>query len=183
MDDPTAIQHCRAGQPDAFRYLVQRYQKEAIMHALAILRHREDALDAAQDAFITAFQTLHRFDATCPFYPWFYTILRNRCYKLLALRRRHAAQPVDRLEVLARPADSSSTDNTDLLERALAALSPQDRELIMLKHQDGLRYRDLAALLNIPAGTVMSRLHQARTRLRHEWRKLSDDPRIPRGQP
>jgi RNA polymerase sigma-70 factor (ECF subfamily) len=183
MDDAAAIEHCRGGERDAFRYLVERYQKEAIMHALAILRHREDALDAVQEAFLTAFRTLHRFNSTCPFYPWLYTILRNRCYKLLDLRRRQTAQAVDGLEVLARRSDSSSARNTELLEQAMARLSPQDRELIMLKHQDGLRYRDLAALLNIPAGTVMSRLHQARTRLRQKWLELSGERGTPQGEP
>ena len=179
MDDATAIERCRAGERDAFRYLVERYQREGIMHALAILRHREDARDAVQEAFLTAFQTLHRFDSACPFYPWFYTILRNRCYRLLDLRRREGAQAVGGLELLASPSDSSSAGNAELLEQALARLSPEDRELIMLKHQDGLRYRDLAARLNIPAGTVMSRLYQARCRLRHEWLRLSNERGIP----
>jgi RNA polymerase sigma-70 factor (ECF subfamily) len=183
MDDATAIERCKAGERDAFRYRVERYQKEGIMHALAILRHREDARDAVQEAFLTAFQTLHRFDATCPFYPWFYTILRNRCCKLLDLRRRQAAQPVGGLELLASSSDSFSARNTELLEQALARLRPQDRELILLKHQDGWRYRDLAALLEILAGTVMSRLYQARSRLRQEWLKRSEKRGIPQGEP
>ena len=67
-----------------FVTLSNDYQAEAIGHAIAILGNREDAMDAVQEAFIDAFQALDRLDLTRRFYPWFYVILRNRCYKLAA---------------------------------------------------------------------------------------------------
>ena len=92
MDDEAAIEKCRAGNNEAFRHVVERYQAEAIGHAIAILGNREDAMDAVQEAFIDAFQALDRVDLTRRFYPWFYVILRNRCYKLAAKLKTRSKQ-------------------------------------------------------------------------------------------
>ena len=88
MDDSVAIQKCLAGDWEPFRLLVEKYQGRAVGHALAIVGNREDALDAVQEAFLDAFRALGRFDRGRQFYPWFYAILRNRCFKLLASRER-----------------------------------------------------------------------------------------------
>jgi len=172
MDDPTAIQNSRRGDSEAFRHLVERYQREAVGHAFAILGNREDALDAVQEAFIDAFQALDRFDLSRRFYPWFYTILRNCCYKLAASRRRRETSSTDELEMLA-PMPDATSEETLLLERALRELSPQERELLTLRHLDGLSYEELAERLDVPQGTVMSRLYQARKHLRQRLARYS----------
>ena len=96
MDDQEAIERCRKGENEAFRYIVERYQRLAVNHATAILGNREDALDAAQEAFIDAFRALGNFDKARQFYPWFYVLLRNRCYKLMARRRETEGFPCTR---------------------------------------------------------------------------------------
>jgi len=169
MDDLLTIQNCSAGNWDAFRHLVEKYQTKAVGHALAIIGNREDALDAVQEAFLDAFQALGRFDSERPFYPWLYAILRNRCFKLLAGRKRHEADSLEQPELQAEilgSANNLSPEELLSLEQALLALSPEDRELITLKHLDGLSYRELAEMLAIAEGTVMSRLYYARQRLR-----------------
>jgi len=173
MDDLSAIQNCRAGDREAFRHLVEKYQAQAVGHALAIIGVREDALDAVQEAFLDAFQALGSFDQERQFYPWLYAILRNRCFKLLASRKRLEVRSLGEIhtEILA-PTSSLSPEELMALERALLALSPEDRELITLKHLDGLSYRELAERLGIAEGTVMSRLYYARQRLRE---RLSSD--------
>jgi RNA polymerase sigma-70 factor, ECF subfamily len=173
MDDLSAIQNCRAGDREAFRHLVEKYQAQAVGHALAIIGVREDALDAVQEAFLDAFQALGSFDQERQFYPWLYVILRNRCFKLLASRKRLEVSSLGEIhtEILA-PTSSLSPEELMALERALLALSPEDRELITLKHLDGLSYRELAERLGIAEGTVMSRLYYARQRLRE--RLISD---------
>ena len=88
MEDSVAIERCKRGDKDAFRYLVERYQSEAVGHALAIVVEREDALDVVQEAFLDAYQALARFDTSRQFYPWLYTILRNRCFKLMNGRKK-----------------------------------------------------------------------------------------------
>jgi RNA polymerase sigma-70 factor, ECF subfamily len=161
MDDATYVRRFQAGEHAAFRGLVENHQRPALAHALAIVTDVDDARDAVQDAFIDAYAALPRFDPTRRFYPWFYVLLRNRCFKLLAKRKRHAAVALPQL--LSLP---GSPDDARALHGALMALSAEERELVLLKHIDGLSYAELAERLEIPAGTVMSRLYHARSKLR-----------------
>jgi RNA polymerase sigma-70 factor (ECF subfamily) len=165
MDDATTVQRCLEGDPDAFRTLVERYQGRALGHAAAILRNREDAQDAVQEAFLNAHRALGTFDRERVFYSWFYAILRNCCYKLLAHRRLDVVEQPVPLDLLESP--GVPVDDRLAIEGALAALTPADREIVMLRHFDGLSYTELAAALEVPAGTVMSRLFNARQRLRN----------------
>ena len=162
MDDSAAIRRCRQGEQEAFRHLVELYQRQAIAHATAILGNREDAQDAVQEAFVDAFRALKTFDETRAFYPWFYVLLRNRCYKLAA--RRRETDDIEEIEIVA-PVSGPATEQTLALERALLSLDREDREIVMLKYFDGLTYDELAERLHIPRGTVMSRLFHARRRL------------------
>lgn len=174
MDDSTAIQKCKQGETEAFSHLVRKYQAEAIGHAVAILGNLEDALDAVQDAFLDAYQAVGRFDGSRRFYPWLYTILRNRCFKLLASRQKQAAAGMDGVEILAQTAEDSCGVAAGIVDRAMRELAAEDRELLTLKHLDGLSYKDIAEILGIPVGTVMSRLYYARERFRQSVRTLRE---------
>ncbi|HLM00148.1 MAG TPA: RNA polymerase sigma factor [Pyrinomonadaceae bacterium] len=164
MDDSAALKKCLDGDKESFRFLVERYQHQAIGHATAVLGNREDALDAVQEAFIDAYRAIDGFDFSRRFYPWFYVLLRNRCFKMLASPGRRNAASADETEILA-PRFESSIEETLSLEAALLDLTPEDRELVTLKYLDGLSYQELAELLQIPKGTVMSRLFYARRQL------------------
>ncbi len=172
MDDKEAIERCRAGDNEAFRHVVERYQAQAIGHAIAILGNREDAMDSVQEAFIDTFYALDRVDLTRRFYPWFYVILRNRCYKLAAARTKREMSNTDDVEILA-PAPGIRPEETMLLEQAMLELPIQDRELITLRHLDGLSYQELAERLEVPQGTIMSRLYYARKKLREKLARHS----------
>jgi RNA polymerase sigma-70 factor, ECF subfamily len=169
MDDAMAIEKCRKGDKEAFRYLVERYQAQAIAHSLAILGSREDALDAVQEAFLDAYQALGHFDMTRRFYPWFYVLLRNRCFKMTAKKR--ATVNLEETEILA-PQDGLAREEQMALEAALLALSNEDREMISLKYLDGLSYNEIAEQLEIPRGTVMSRLFYARRQLQANLNRI-----------
>ena len=162
MDDVEAIRRCRRGEANVFRYLVERYQKEAMAHAAAILGNRTDAEDALQEAFLDAYQALDRFDERRRFYPWFYTILRNRCFRLAEFRRTQTTTATG-LEFLTT--NSEPLEQSLALQEALCKLQPESREILMLRHLDGLTYEELSSRLGIPAGTVMSRLFHARRQL------------------
>lgn len=162
MDDAVAIEKCRKGDKEAFRFLVERYQKQAVAHSTAILGNREDAQDATQEAFVDAFQALGRFDTARRFYPWFYVLLRNRCFKMT--RGKRPTEDIEETEILAAQTDVSP-EETFALEKALLSLSSEDREIICLKYLDGLSYEELSEHLQIPRGTVMSRLFYARKQL------------------
>ena len=162
MDDSAAIKRCRVGETEAFRHLVELYQRQAIAHATGILGNREDAQDAVQEAFIDAFRSLKTFEESRAFYPWFYVLLRNRCYKMVA--RRRETESIEETEILAAKADVPR-EETIALESALNALDREDREILTQKYFDGLSYDELAERLQIPRGTVMSRLFHARRKL------------------
>lgn len=162
MDDATAIEKCLKGEKDAFRFVVERYQKQAVRHAVAILGNREDALDATQEAFIDAFKSLKHFDPLRKFYSWFYVLLRHRCYKITA--RKRETENIEETEILAAQTGLPGEESL-ALERALLSLTKEDREIITLKYLDGLSYEELAAHLQVPRGTVMSRLFYARKQL------------------
>src|SRR5215204_1480744 len=94
MDDDVAIQACRAGDIGAFRHLVNRYQPRALAHARLLTRNDADAADATQEAFVDAFRNLPAYDPDRPFYPWFYVLLRNRCFKQRSRRATRAESGV-----------------------------------------------------------------------------------------
>jgi RNA polymerase sigma-70 factor (ECF subfamily) len=171
--DLEAIRRCRDGDTNSFRALVERYEREAIAHARAILANREDSLDMVQEAFLDAFRALDQFDNDREFYPWFYVILRNRCYSLLKSREKHATVSLDACRGLIVTCSSGTPSEIQDMEEALLEVSAADREIILLKYLDGLAYRELAERLEIPIGTVMSRLFHVRRRLRQ---KLESEP-------
>lgn len=171
MDDEVAIQRCQAGDADAFRPIVERYQAEAMGHALAFLGNPADASDAVQEGFVRAFRALDHFKAGRRFYPWFYTILRNCCLKLAAKRLPGNELELEVAEIMA-PAEESVEEASQFLNPALRQLAPEDREIITLKHLDGLSYEELAQRLGVAPGTVMSRLYYARKRLRVQLERL-----------
>jgi RNA polymerase sigma-70 factor (ECF subfamily) len=168
MEDFLALKRCRNGDKESFRHIVERYQNQAVAHATAVLGNREDAMDAVQDAFIDAYRALGGFDLSRRFYPWFYVLLRNRCFKMLASTGRRGMVESPEETLILAPRSDSSIEESLSLEAALLALSPEDRELITLKYLDGLSYQELADLLQIPKGTVMSRLFYARKQLQAE---------------
>lgn len=129
MDDSIALKNCLDGDRESFRYFVERYQNQAIGHATAVLGNREDAKDAVQEAFVDAFRALDRFDASRRFYPWFYVLLRNRCFKMLAASGRHNTVSIDETEILA-PGNESSIDDSLGLEAAILTVTPEDREIL-----------------------------------------------------
>ena len=111
---------------------------------------------------LDVYRALDRFDERRSFYPWFYTILRNQCLKLAARRGKQSSSH-DSVEILA--ASVEHPEHARALRQALEELQPESREILTLRHLDGLSYEELAGRLGIPVGTVMSRLFYARKRL------------------
>ena len=163
--DLDAIRRCVDGDRNSFGALVRKYERRAIAHALTILTNRDDALDAVQEAFTDAYKAIATFDQDRNFYPWLYVILRNRCYATLRKRQRRpeASEPAEEQAALVTCPDFGGSMD---LNSALNKLAPEEREILLLKYVDGLKYKELAEKLGIAIGTVMSRLHHARGKLR-----------------
>jgi RNA polymerase sigma-70 factor, ECF subfamily len=180
MDEQHAIRLCVMHKdPAGFEFLVQKYRREAFFHARALLGNQEDALDACQDSFAKAFTAIPGLRELPQFYPWFYRILRNRCLNLLA-RRKTSDRYREAQEQDATLGTSAMTPRHDLeqqedrqqVQRAMESLEPEHREILILKYVQEKRYEEIAGMLGIPRGTVMSRLYHARLALRAEYSRL-----------
>lgn len=171
MNDARAIRLClKFRDPSGFDHLVRKYRREAFGHALALLGNPEDAAEACQDSFTSAFGSMPRLDELTEFYPWFYRILRNRCLNILSRRktaldyaRSEQGRVADTPPVAASAEDSASAAEVSAaVWKTLGRLKPEHREILALKYLKAYDYETLAALLRIPRGTVMSRLYTAR---------------------
>jgi RNA polymerase sigma-70 factor, ECF subfamily len=187
LDDHSLVQACRAGQTEAFGALVARYQDRLYPTVLRLIGSKEDAEDVVQDTFVRAFEKLDQFQGDSSFYTWIYRIAvnlaltgyrRRRVRSLLRPRVGRQAfltgDPPD-LSPEADPAvPLERAEREKLVESALNKLVPEHRAVVVLKDFDGHRYEEISAILNIPVGTVRSRLHRARCELRERLRSLVD---------
>jgi RNA polymerase sigma-70 factor (ECF subfamily) len=187
LDDHSLVQECRAGHTEAFGTLVARYQERLYPTILRLIGSAEDAEDILQDTFVRAFEKLDQFQGDSSFYTWIYRIAVNLA--LSGYRRRRVRSPHqlkwERQSVSCEdsPDESPEADPTLPLERAererivedaLNKLGPEHRAVVVLKDFDGHRYEEISAILNVPVGTVRSRLHRARCELRDRLRSLVD---------
>jgi RNA polymerase sigma-70 factor (ECF subfamily) len=173
-DEGELVRRAQTGDAEAFGQLVTRYMRPAYFAALGLVGSREDALDLSQEAFARAYRARRTLDPARPFYPWCYAILRRLCFNFLRDRRRRArrleegsgwleAQSAAQFEDPARAAERR--EDQARVAGAIASLPDHDREVLVLKEFEGLKYREIAALIGVPIGTVMSRLYAARQRL------------------
>jgi len=177
-DERELIQRCLAGDASAFEPLVERYRQRVFRLAFQLLRDREEAWDCAQEAFVRAFHSLSSFRGQSAFYTWLFRITVNiatdRQRARGAQARAFGAERVSEEEWKRTMADSGArpdqaavqSEQRDRIRRALDSLPPKARTIIMLGDVEGLSYREIADVLGCPIGTVMSRLHNARKRLK-----------------
>ncbi|MGC6416263.1 MAG: sigma-70 family RNA polymerase sigma factor [Bradymonadia bacterium] len=185
------IARCKQGDRSAFHMLVERYQRRAYGIAFGMLRNREDALDAAQDAFVKVFRNIESFKGDSSFYTWFYRIVVNvcidRCRKQKRMRsveyddsykRRDESAGVAPLVGNTRPmhpgAAFESEELGQVLKDALAKLSENHRQILLLREVEGMSYEDIAEAMDCHLGTVMSRLHHARKNLQKTLKPYLD---------
>lgn len=176
VDDRELIDICLAGNPDAFGQLVVRHQDRLFNSLVKLLGSVHDAADVAQDAFVLAFQNLKTYERRSAFYTWLFRIAFNasvsRRRKLRRLKSltgkdgQTTAEPVD-WRPDAAPSHSMELDEQhQIIHHALAELSDEYRDVLVMKELEGLKYEEIAEVLNCPLGTVRSRIHRARGELR-----------------
>lgn len=169
--DRQDIQRFLEGEARGFEELMERYRTRAYGIALSMTGNHDDAMDAVQKAFIRIHRSLDRFRLDEPFFPWLYRIVRNAALNQKRDEKRHRGEiPLEYVnQADGRPDPLQEAVAGDLKERlwqGLQAMPAELREVFMLYHFQGLRYREIAAAVDVPIGTVMSRLHAARMRLR-----------------
>jgi RNA polymerase sigma-70 factor (ECF subfamily) len=177
-DDREVVRRVQGGETEAFEVLVEKYKRKTFRLAYGVLRDQEEALDVSQEAFVKAYRSLPKFKGDSAFYTWLFRITMN-----LALDRRRQRisraksmgaedVPPEEWERTAVSPDTApdeeavSADRRARIGRALQSLPEHHRAIIILSDIQGLSYREIAEVLAIPMGTVMSRLHNARKRLR-----------------
>jgi RNA polymerase sigma-70 factor (ECF subfamily) len=178
IDDATLVERVRSGDVAAFEPLVEKYRQRVYRLAYNVLRSQEDAWDVAQEAFIKAYQALPSFRGQSAFYTWLFRIAMNVAHDKARHRgaqgRAFGTERVTEEEWERTMPDSGEVpdeaaaraEQRARIQRALESLPEHHRAIIMLSDLEGLSYREIADVLNIPMGTVMSRLHNARKRLR-----------------
>lgn len=158
------------GDSDAFEEIVNISMTRAYSVALSLVGNSEDAKDLSQEAFIAAHRAKKNFDEERPFFPWFYRILRNRCLNFIRSRARRGEISMDVLIEKDSGIESPERamirkEDSEALWKALFTLSPEHREIIVLRNFNDLAYREISEVLGISQGTVMSRLFYARKAL------------------
>ena len=173
QDDQQLVDLCLAGQTEAFGQLVERYQDRLFHSLIPLLKSRDDARDIAQDAVLQAYQKLDSYRGEAAFYTWLYRIAINTAMSFLR-RRRHKTTSIESLRenIGEEPADQHAEADPDapviraeqreLVHNALAELPDDYRIVLILKEFEGLRYDEIAELVDCPLGTVRSRIHRGR---------------------
>ncbi len=175
--DQDLIDSCLAGRREAFGLLVERYQHRLYGSLVHVTGSTEQARDIAQDAFVHAFEKLSTFRGQSQFYSWLFRIALNAAISAQrktqrvtgsvdAVKEATGQEPVDG-RAGAVPWDRLETQERQMLvQRALAELPEEYRAALVLKEMDDLKYEEIAAVLQVPLGTVRSRIHRARQELR-----------------
>ena len=193
VSDHEVVLRARDGDHEAFRILVKRHETRVHALALRLLRDPDWAQDAVQEAFIKAYRALRKFEGRSAFGTWMYRLTYNHC---LDMRRADkSGRYVEWEEERTLGADIGASDSPALassirgpgeemergelreqLQKAIETLPEPIRQTLVMREVDGLRYGEIADLLEIPKGTVMSRLFHARKRLREVLREQGVTP-------
>jgi RNA polymerase sigma-70 factor (ECF subfamily) len=173
-DDASLIAATLAGDTAAYGRLVSLYQDRLYNSLLRVLGSAEDAADIVQDAFVQAYVKLESFRGSSAFYTWLYRIAYNLA--MSHLRREHREASLDQMKSLlgSEPMDGQPTaeagvlqeERAEMVHAALAELSIEHRQILVLREIDGCRYDEIAEILDLPVGTVRSRLFRARLEMR-----------------
>ena len=189
-DDRALVRAAQRGDEQAFRGLVERYQRRVVQLALGMTKDPDEAMDIAQETFVRVHRYLPSFKGDSSFFTWTYRIAMNLC--LDAQRRRGRAERVEidegdaaEIEAAMEPPSAALAGpqrqalNSELrgrIEQALSTLSENHRAILLLREVEGLSYEELSKVLGIRKGTVMSRLFHARLKMQNKLREyLGED--------
>lgn len=174
-DEAELIARASKGDSEAFGVLVERYQRRVANVALSVVHNQDDAIELAQETFVRAYENLSKFESRSSFSTWLYRIAANLAIDFWRREGRHVVLRGEDAENEIRKLPSDTGDSFKTASRkelsarltaALEELTPEHRTVILLREVEGLSYDEISEALNCPRGTVMSRLHYARNRLR-----------------
>ena len=175
FDETELLEQARKGDSQAFGALVERYQRRVVGVAQAVVHNQDDAIELAQETFVRAYENLSKFESRSSFSTWLYRIAANLSIDFRRREGRHQVLRGEDAETeinrLPSPRGDSYQESvrTELNKRingALEQLTPEHRAVILLREVEGLSYDEISDMLQVPRGTVMSRLHYARSHMR-----------------
>ena len=175
FEDLELIHRCQTGDTEAFGGLVTKYRSKIFTLIYRIVGNENDAWDLAQEAFLKAWQSIHRFQGRSSFYTWLYKITMN--LTIDSLRRQCCRREVELDDAIPSflSGPGVNYDRAEIREQvyaALAQLTPEHRAVIVLKEIEDLHYQEIADILKLSIGTVMSRLFYGRKKLQATLRPL-----------
>lgn len=184
--DSELITECLQGRTDSFGQLVTRYQERLFGTLVTMLGSVEDARDVAQEAFVQAYQKLESFRGQSAFYSWLFRIALNSSVdhhrrqrrptvSIDAAREQTGAEPTDLHPDTSPSFSIERTERQKLVQMALSKLSPEYRQVLILKEMEDMKYEEIAAAVKIPVGTVRSRIHRGRAELKDILEQLIGD--------
>lgn len=172
FDDQVLVEQVCQGDLNAYRVLVERYQKYAYQIAYRILRSHHDAEDASQEAFVRIYQTIRNFRREAKFSTYLYRTVVNLSLNTLRRREREPVAENSGIDAwqetnkdLAESPKIELIDIRDHLHRAIARLSQKQQAILVLRHYEGLSTREVSEILNCSEGTVKQQLHRAVVKL------------------
>lgn len=153
------------GDEDAFAQIYDMYEERALRTAVSLTRSRDDAEDCVQEAFTRAYLFRQKYDGSYPFDRWFFRILINECRRRMArrIRREYNETAIDLMDFM--PGKEDPVRDYELYD-AIAALTDQQKECIILKYLSGFSEKEISKVLDLNQNTVKSRLFKARAALR-----------------
>lgn len=166
------VQAARRGDPNAFEALVRGVQRAVYGLALRLLNSEAEAAEVAQEAFLRAYQNLHRYDDSRPFDLWVMAITRNLCLDLLRRRTKVRTEELEPMKEVLPSGEISLEEGAIArqerrsLEEAMATLSVEDREVLALYYVQKRTTKEIAQIMGCAPGTIMARLFRAREKLR-----------------
>jgi RNA polymerase sigma-70 factor (ECF subfamily) len=183
-DDHRLIAECLDGKTAAFGELVRRYQDRLFNTVFRLVDNAEDAQDVVQEAFLNAYQSLESFKGDSLFFTWLYRIAVNTAISLKRKKRVMVRIDGPGGDVVVEPLDPSEEARPDhaieqaeqeqRIQIALSRLSAEHRAVLVLKDREGQKYEEMAIILDVPVGTIRSRLHRARLELRELLEKTEE---------
>ena len=189
-DDVELVKRCQAGDSGAFNALVTRYRSKAFTMIYGMVQNEQDAWDLAQEGFLKAWKSIHRFKGNSSFYTWLYRILTNVTIDSLRRKGIHGeaefddrvapaqVEPGSRTTPSSVPLPHKKLEHREIRQRideAISKLSPEHRAVIVMKEIEDLQYNQIAEILRCSLGTVMSRLFYARKKLQTLLRDLYEN--------
>jgi RNA polymerase sigma-70 factor, ECF subfamily len=176
--DAALLRATSGGDRDAFRVLVERYERRAFWAAFHLLGDEEEARDVVQEAFVRVYRSMDRFDERRPFYTWFYRIVTNLAIdhlRHMRLTRRIASE--EATESLAGGAPPSSpvesNETRRNVRRALDLLPPKFKAVMVLRELHGLSCKEIATIVSSTHATVRWRMHRARKLFREAYDRVA----------